>query len=430
MVQREAPRRVLVVSGIASGVLEEVFKYPVTAVDYVELNPGIGTSESRLRPVPEDPRLRMVEGDVRAFLRSEPGLFDVLLVNTPDPTTAQSNRLFTLEFFRLARSHMTDSSVLAISLLPSVEYYGDRARLVGSSVFTTLREIFPEVAVVPGDRNYFLASGTPLDVGIARLVAKRGIATTAVNAYYIDDDLLRARSAEFVGSLDTLVRRNGDLSPIAYFRQIALWLESLGVRAEVMGWATVLIVLAALGILPKVETGVYAAGFAAAGIEVIALLGYQCLYGFVYHSLWLVTGGFMAGLAAGSAVSARVGPLSAERLFLRGLIVMGLCSGGVAILLEILVRHGRAVTPGTVALLGLIALAGAATGAVFGAGSALVPGEARRIAGGLYAVDLAGSALGSLLTVVFLVPLAGTDLAAASVGVLPLAAALLYTIRR
>jgi spermidine synthase len=368
----------------------------------------------------------VIDDDVRNVLRGAGRPYDVLLVNTPDPATAQANRLFTVEFLRLAFRRMDDSSVLVLSLLPSADYYGGSARRVASSVHATLRSVFPRVIVVPGERNYFLASAGPLDPGIARLVDARKIPTTAVNGYYIDDDLLRSRSQSFTGTLDSLAPINSDLHPVVYFRQIAFWLESVGWSAEFIGWITVVLLLAGLAVVSRVGAGIYAAGFAASGIEVALLFGFQCLYGFVYRSLWLVIGAFMGGLAVGAGLSAKAVP--ARRWFLGGLVALAACGMISWVLLEYLVRSGRADLVGVAGILGLAALAGTATGIVFGAGSFLAPGSTEGIAGTLYAADLAGSALGSLLAAVFLLPMLGTGIAAGAMGILPVVAILLFVL--
>jgi spermidine synthase len=331
-----------------------------------------------------------------------------------------------VEFLRLAYTRMDDSSVLVLSVLPSADYYGGRARRVASSVYATLRSVFPRVIVVPGERNYFLASASPLDPGIARLVEARRIPTTAVNGFYIDDDLLRSRSRSFAGALDSLAPVNSDLHPVVYFRQIAFWLESVGWSVEVIGWTTVVLLLVGLAAVSRVGAGIYAAGFAASGIEVALLFGFQCLYGFVYRSLWLVIGGFMGGLAVGAALAAKAGPGAARRWFISGLAALGGCGVISSVLLEYLVRSGRADLTGMAALLGSVTVAGVATGIVFGAGSFLASGSTGGTAGTLYAADLAGSALGSLMAAVFLLPMLGTGFAAGAMGILPVAAILLF----
>jgi spermidine synthase len=245
-----------------------------------------------------------------------------------------------------------------------------------------------------------------------------------VNGYYIDDDLLRSRSRSFTGTLDSLAPINSDLHPVVYFRQIAFWLESVGWSVEFIGWTTVVLFLAGLAVVSRVGAGIYAAGFAASGIEVALLFGFQCLYGFVYRSLWLVIGGFMGGLALGAGLSSKAGP--ARRWFVGGLAALAGCGVISSVLLEYLVRSGRADLMGMAGILGLATLAGTATGIVFGAGSFLVPGSTGGIAGTLYAADLAGSALGSLMAAVFLLPMLGTAIAAGAMGILPVAAILLF----
>ena len=50
---------------------------------------------------------------------------------------------------------------------------------------------FQRVLVVPGMKNYFLASNAPLDIGIAKRIAQRQIRNVYVNQYYLDDAALK-----------------------------------------------------------------------------------------------------------------------------------------------------------------------------------------------------------------------------------------------
>ncbi len=63
MAQRPNARRVLLISGGASGTAREVLKYPVQAVDYVELDPLIVDAVRKFLPDSlADPRIHVIEG--------------------------------------------------------------------------------------------------------------------------------------------------------------------------------------------------------------------------------------------------------------------------------------------------------------------------------------------------------------------------------
>ena len=70
MAQRPNARRVLLISGGVSGTLQEILKYPVETVDYVELDPLI--LEVARRYLPEslaDPRIHLINTDGRLYVR-------------------------------------------------------------------------------------------------------------------------------------------------------------------------------------------------------------------------------------------------------------------------------------------------------------------------------------------------------------------------
>ena len=73
-----------------------------------------------------DPRVHVHYADGRYFLRNYPktagDLFDVIILNVPDPQTAQLNRFYTAEFFRSARDHLATGGLLALQLRSSEDY--------------------------------------------------------------------------------------------------------------------------------------------------------------------------------------------------------------------------------------------------------------------------------------------------------------------
>jgi spermidine synthase len=46
----------------------------------------------------------------------------VIILNVPDPQTAQLNRFYTAEFFRSARDHLAPGGLLALQLRSSEDY--------------------------------------------------------------------------------------------------------------------------------------------------------------------------------------------------------------------------------------------------------------------------------------------------------------------
>jgi len=92
-------------------------------VDYVELDPEIIRLSLQFLPEREKSALRnervhIFYQDGRAFLKETRKRYDMIILNLPEPATAQINRFYTKEFFLEAREKLTEKGVLSF-LVPS-----------------------------------------------------------------------------------------------------------------------------------------------------------------------------------------------------------------------------------------------------------------------------------------------------------------------
>ncbi len=404
MLQRPDTGNVLLIGGGVVGRAAEVLKYPVQRVDEVELDPGVlrlGRAYGPSLPT----RVMQIAEDPRIFVRSISRRYGAVLLSVPDPSTALVNRLYTDEFFADVHRILDPGGVVSTSLMEQVEYQGEEARRVGSLLLNTLRRHFRFVVIIPGSRNYFLASDDSLRVDVARLARSRGIATTAVNEYYLVDDDLRARSQLLTSDLEGRPGTNTDLAPAAYGRYLRFWLSETGWS---VWWPAVivLLMLAALAYrMSPVAYGVMTVGFAGSSFEVILLLAYQVIHGSLYQGVGLLVGCFMGGIAAGSLLTAR---LQSSSRMLVGMLGSGALAG--LMLPEILIVL-KATPPHPLigqAIVDVIAvLLGGLTGAAFGMATQVHDGSTAQGGSTLYSADLAGASLGALVASAWLIPAAG-----------------------
>ncbi len=407
LAQRPAPRRVLLVGGGMSGATAEILKYPVQGVDEVEINPWVVSAGREFAPIPGDSRVSVIEGDARMFVRTTPHRYDAALINVPDPATAQINRFYTLEFFAELRNVLTDSAVVSISLLPAAEYQGNEARRLSSILYATLGRIFAHVLIVPGEKNYFLASSGPLDIAVARLVEARAVRTEYVNHFYIDDAQVAARSRELSSALDTAAAVNRDFTPVCYYRQIAYWLSYFGFLPGpwllTAGFALILL----LGRFTAVGAGVFAGGFAASSLEIVLMISFQVLCGSLYQMTAILIATFMAGLAAGTFVAGS----ALRRGGIGSFIAVQFALAALCLLLPpvLLLLEGMKSSPFPVqcVITGIAFGAAVLTGIEFAIASRVRRGSTSAAAAELYGLDLFGSALGALFVSVYAIPLFG-----------------------
>jgi len=150
------------------------------------------------------------------------------------------------------------------------------------------------------------------------------------------------------------------------------------------------------------------AGAAGMVLECALLLGYQTRAGVLYRDLGLLMTAFMAGLALGAAAVDRTGSSTARRWL--SVAAFAALSLGSAVWL-------RAGSPGGLIASSCLLLAlGFLVAAVVAHASLLRDPDQLRVVSPVYASDLLGGCVGSLLAGVVLIPLLGlpgTALAAA-----------------
>jgi spermidine synthase len=407
MIQHPFPKKVLLISGGITGMIKEIRKYNPERIDYLELNPSITAIGKSFTNIFDDPVVRVYNEDARRFLKRDVGKFDIALINLPEPSTLQINRFYTTEFFSGLKSRLNKDAVVSISLQSTSDYVSEQAGKLNGSLFCTLKGIFKNVMIVPGLRNYFIASDSPLHSDIAQLISRKGIPTVYTNPYYLDDELLRERSDFIMGHLPLKNLVNYDFSPVTYFYQLQFWTSYFKTDYLIL-FSLLLIILAfILFTVNSISVGLFTGGFTASSVGIMIILAFQVFYGYVFRMAGIMIMLFMAGLALGSflrrkiireatitryiLVQASIGLFA----FVFPLILIGLHQAGLTDLFNY-------------AIMGLLTIVVSfLTGMEYSVASFLQVLDISRVASKNYSADLFGSALGAFVTSVLLLPLAG-----------------------
>ena len=411
-----SPSRVLVIGG-SPAVVREFLKYPLVSLDFVEMDPEL-IRVSRGILVPEDQehmhdkRVRLLTTDARKFIRAiSPPFYDIVVLNLPEPATGSINRFYTVEFFHEVRAAMKYDGIFCLSLPASFGYISRSMQLANGSIYRSLREVFDQVAVSSEEYGGMFASKSPVDA--APETAEKRFRSRHIDTknFYPElfRDILDPRKTNLVSArLTAIESANSDRRPAAYLYNVMLWAEVYGGKAmnAVMGmtWRTVVFVCATLILLMttifwKQEEAIYyslfTTGYSGMSLSLVIILAYQAAYGYVYETLGLMTALFMAGAAAGAAVT---GGARRPLHWLRALelsAVLLLIAAPLFFQQEVLFY-----------LLSL--LCGMMGGMQFASASGFLAGRnAGQPGGSIYAVELFGSFLGALLTAIVFVPVLG-----------------------
>jgi spermidine synthase len=430
MVQHPHPRVVLLVSGAISGAVKEILKYGVEKIDYVEIDPWLIDIARHYTDALSAGKINVINEDPRRYIRRASERYDIALINAPEPSTAQANRYYTVEFFKELKRRLNPGAVISLGLLSSTDYLSDESRQINSVLYNTLKSSFANILIVPGLRTYFLASDSSLSVDIARLVDARGLKNDYVNQYYLDDQVLEQRSRSIERTLDQGAQVNEDFVPISYYRQVLYWLSYFQSSSWVVAVLSMIaLVFVALNI-NAISFGVFTGGIAASSVEILLLLSFQIVYGYVYQMLGFIVTVFMAGLAVGAMYARR----KLHRPTLRGYVGIQFVVGVYCVLLPLALLWLRDETHGTVVvhfifLLLTFALA-CIVGTEFAMASKLRSGSVTSIASELYSIDLMGSAIGAFAVTAYLVPLIGIINVSMIVGALSFVSGTTLWVRR
>jgi spermidine synthase len=163
--------RVLVLGGGDGLALREVLRYPdVREVVEVELDPAVlrlAREDPRLTELNEhsldDPRVRVVPADAFAWLRETTERFDAIVVDMPDPDSTATAKLYSEEFYLLARRALAPGARMVVQA--GSPYFAPRTYdCVLASVRAAGLGVTPYHVYVPsfGDWGFLLArEGSP-----------------------------------------------------------------------------------------------------------------------------------------------------------------------------------------------------------------------------------------------------------------------------
>jgi len=412
MARHKNPEKILLISGGIAGMTEEIMKYDVKKITYLENNPEIFIHWQNLTSAKyENDKVEIIKSDIRTFLQRTKGNYDVILLNLPAPSTLGYNRFYTDEFFSIIKRHCNSASIVSTSLPSTVNYAEKNALDVHSSLWKTLGIHFQNLLFVPGEKNYYLASDNTLSHDITACIQKKGIETEYVNQYYLDDELLKLRSSNTIEKFNAGAKINHDFRPYMFIKQSYHWLSHFDVSYKLLMIIPALLFIIVFLRQNALTAGLYTGGFTASSLEITMMLAYQIFVGSIYLATAFFFTAFMGGLAAGSYRSYKITKTNQVKNYYSLQFILA----AFALLLPLLINLINFIS-GYIALLRMIFFS-LVFALAFGIGLEFnLASKLRRISysetsGVNYSTDLAGSAFGAYFTALLLLPVWGLTIA-------------------
>jgi len=332
MLEHPLPKKILLIGGGVGGAFEEALKHPIEKVDYVELDPMIIKLAKKHLGLIKDKRINIINKDGRSFVKNSRDKYDVIILNLADPYTAILNRFYSLEFFREVKKILSPDGVFSFSLTSSENYLNPEQAHYLASIYNTLKKEFQDIKVLPGDSAIFLASNKAdlLTYNVKALIntlKKRNIDTKFVREYYLPFKLDPSRIKYMINSLKKYkdAKINRDFRPVGYFYHASLWMtlfhagKGILPYVEKINIALILSIIIALFLLVfliqklkrpsfkmPVVLSIGTTGMSEISFQIIVILAFQFLYGYMYYRIGVILTSFMIGLVLGALSINRV----------------------------------------------------------------------------------------------------------------------------
>jgi spermidine synthase len=397
LLQREKYDKVMMISGGLMKHIGQLQKHSIGEVVYLEHDPGI-ISAGGERDTTAGPMVVSVrKSDPISFMRKNNEVYDAILQLIPPPSTLSVSRYFTIGYFRTVKEHLSPGGLFLCTPMPYFNYVPESYCKGFSPVCNALNEVFSHVVLIPGSSLYVIASDSPLSDSISVLAVRRGIKNNYVNGDYLNDDDSRRKSGQLISQVDRSAGFNTADRPVSSWFANLFSLESKGIGGGVVA-ALALLVIIPFAFIRRGGLMMFASSAGLAGFAMITIFILQMTVGNMYLLSALVLTLLMAGLAAGAGL----GRAGTARSMMICTTLLAVIYGVAGLLAPSLLK----AVPGIVlpVIFTFLLSAGYLTGLVFRV--LTIPGS-QGTTGGVYASDLAGSALGYLTISTLLVPLAG-----------------------
>jgi len=318
-------KRVLLIGTKGGQMIREILKYAPERIDIVELDIQklkLIKKYSRFKRYYEDKRVNIFIGDGVNFVRNASTKYDCIILNISEPVSLSFNRFYTQEFFREAKKILNIPGIISFKLSSQENYINKELSEYLRVIKNTLESIFEEVIVYPGQNAIFIGCTqkgifSQRSEEIFKKLTQKKITLRYLNEAYLSQRLSEERISYLKERLEKagLTFLNKDFVPICFWLDIVYFSQQFrDVFRKVFkkinrNFLFKLFIFLSLGIFlisfiffdrkKLILMSLCATGFSEMSFQIIILLFFQILYGYLYYMIGAVFGSYMTGLFVG-----------------------------------------------------------------------------------------------------------------------------------
>lgn len=476
----EKPQEILVLSGGAGGIINEILKHDIKKLDYVELDPVIinsvlkiykklnlkeqnnkfsskhlfeGNELTNIHLTNENEFVNIYfsNGNERtnihltdgvAYVNNTNNIYDAVFLGISSIPNFQTNRFFTEDFFLEIKQRLSETGIFVLSLPGSISYLSEEHRNLNRIIYNTLNSVFNEVIYIPGNQIIYIGTKneTINDVNQSILknrFKKRNLDTKIMTEFFINYKINELRMKWFKDSImeSELECVNTNFTPIGLFHYLSYtnamfsphvnqFLSYITNINKTYFFLTILLLiiifyyaLNKFNIRNFKKTSlllcIFTTGFSSMIFDLILIISFQIIYGYLFYRIGLLITAFMIGSALGGwFIICKLDKIKKGYMLFLLLEILFLIFGGLLYL--VIIRYNKILyhsLPNTFEyiIIFMAFITGCLGGGQFPVASKifLSGNKVTKTAGILYANDLLGGVLSGLLCSIILIPVFG-----------------------
>jgi len=432
-VRREEHKKILLLGTGPGSIPYNLQKTDIAEIHYFEIDPDLWRivqpyQKSFYRRGEERAKMKVINQDLRHFLQEQPETYDIMICFPPEPENIMLNRFYTREFYALCREHIRPRGIIITSLHGFSNYLSRDLKRFMASIYKSFRSEFPHHLKTSGETMYLIGAVEPdvLPESVEQLIDTYRTKYSTLPGAALEGEITENFSPDELKMLfektqleyfDRAViplipgtEENLDLKPRGYWNQILLsafqeqsTLYTLLREFTFFPGLSLIITLLILVIIQRrhgirqLSNGIiiYFIGFISISTMILMIILYQNFTGIVYYRISLINALFMLGLTGGSFAFNRIRRKSLPLLFLMLAISLA------AIYLYTQMRNEAIFW---ILIFSFSFFCGSVFPTLF---TGMGEGDFHINASVLDSMDHFGSIIGSLLSVLFLLPLTG-----------------------
>ncbi len=396
--QLNTVNRLLLVSA-EGGMMAEIAKYRPSSVDYVEIDPMLSDVAFQFSFLEDIAELTLIHEDGRVWLQQTGANYDAVILSLPEPDTFQINRFFTDAFFGIAKARLNPGGILSFSVSGFDNYIRDEQAAKIASLRNTAKQHFKHVALIPGEKIYFLCADFAPDNDIVALLDAKNIQTDFIHGFFhgnVTDERIRY----LYDHINIDAPLNLDFSPHLMWLMYQDWFARFSASPAGFLMALALFLIIYMARASREEFVLFSTGCVLMGSQILIIFAFQILFGYIYEQIgWIVTV-FLAGLLPGAVFGHRIRARGAKILITADGALMVL----LLLFLFLIVHVGDRLPSATFLILGMSM---SVTCGIQMPVALYLRGDGKSGVIQAFSADLIGAAAGTLITSVILIPYIG-----------------------